>query len=154
MRIVITAPGVGKQDVDNLTLVDPNGSDICRTDLEVPEYGKIYCWTKHETVADYQQVRLLVGEEYYSCESGDDTTCQYRQLTPGSSEADGAYPKLQNIELGSDTTITVTGINFYTAGYDVTATWLGFDASSVTVDSETQMTVTYDDGVPINSIAN
>lgn len=57
MRITVSVPGIGKNTAD-MTLVDPNGSDICRTDIEVPEYGVIYCWTRHEEVADYQQVRL------------------------------------------------------------------------------------------------
>lgn len=37
----------------------------------------------------------------------------------------------------TDTSIIVTGENFYTAGYTVTASYMEYMATSVSIDSET-----------------
>jgi len=54
----------------------------------------------------------------------------------------------------TDTTIVFTGTNFYTLGYTATASFKGIDATSVTLDSATQATITFDGGVPINSVTD
>lgn len=48
----------------------------------------------------------------------------------------------------TDNTLVMTGENFYTVGYTVTASYAGIQASSVVVDSETQATATFDGGLP------
>jgi len=52
----------------------------------------------------------------------------------------------------TETTIVFTGESFYTVGYTATASFKGIDATSVTLDSDTQATATFEGGVPINSI--
>lgn len=46
----------------------------------------------------------------------------------------------------------MTGQAFFTAGYDVTAYFKGIKATSVKVDSESQLTATFDGGVPITTM--
>jgi hypothetical protein len=50
--------------------------------------------------------------------------------------------------------LVYTGTNFYTVGYSATASYAGYDASSVVVDSATQATATFEGGVPITSATN
>jgi hypothetical protein len=51
----------------------------------------------------------------------------------------------------TDTTIVMTGLNFHTADYTATASYLGFDATSVVIDSAEQATATFEGGVPITT---
>lgn len=51
----------------------------------------------------------------------------------------------------TETTIVFTGINFITSGYTGRATFMGIAATSVTIDSATQATATWTDGVPTTS---
>jgi hypothetical protein len=44
-----------------------------------------------------------------------------------------------------------TGVNFYTLGYTGKASFKDITASSVTLDSDTQATATWEGGLPINS---
>jgi hypothetical protein len=45
----------------------------------------------------------------------------------------------------------MTGDNLYTADYTATASYLGFEATSVVIDSATQATATFEGGVPITT---
>jgi len=51
-----------------------------------------------------------------------------------------------------DNTMVFTGLKFYTKGYTVTGSYMGIEATSVVVDSETKATATFAGGVPINSV--
>ena len=51
----------------------------------------------------------------------------------------------------TETTIVFTGINFITSGYTGRAIFMGIAATSVTIDSATQATATWTDGVPTTS---
>lgn len=51
-----------------------------------------------------------------------------------------------------DNTMVFTGLKFYTKGYTVTGSYMGIEATSVVVDSETKATATFEGGVPINSV--
>jgi hypothetical protein len=142
--VTATVPGVGKSTT-GLDLVDETGRTICRSDtLKVIEYGVIQCWTRIDDMgADPFQVKLKHGDSVHECSSADSTKCEYTQ-----NNAENTFPKILSLTK-TDTTIVITGESFYTVGYTVTASYGGFMASSVVVDSETQATATFDGGIPI-----
>jgi hypothetical protein len=47
--------------------------------------------------------------------------------------------------------MVLTGINFFTSGYTGVVSYAGINATSVVIDSATQATATWTDGVPIRS---
>lgn len=51
----------------------------------------------------------------------------------------------------SGNSLVVTGTSFFSVGYTVTGSYMEAPATSVTVDSETQVTITFEGGVPINT---
>jgi len=51
----------------------------------------------------------------------------------------------------SGDTLVFTGLNFFTSGYSAKASFMGIEADSVTIDSETQVTATWSLGVPTTS---
>lgn len=51
----------------------------------------------------------------------------------------------------SGDTLVFTGLNFFTSDYSAGATFLGIAADSVAIDSDTQVTATWDKGVPTTS---
>lgn len=91
-------------------------------------------------------VKLSLGEVLYECASEDTTKCQYTQ-----DNADTTWPKVLSFAK-DDTTITFTGENFYTAGYDVSASYNEIPATSVVVNSETEAVATFEGGVPIFTV--
>jgi hypothetical protein len=107
------------------------------------EYGKIACWSKITYWEEAIDVSLKVGENKYTCASEDTTRCQIKQ-----ENTEKLWPMISSLVKG-DTTITMTGTNFYTAGYTITASYAEIAASSVVVNSETEAVATFDGGVPI-----
>lgn len=50
----------------------------------------------------------------------------------------------------TEDTITITGINFFTSSYTAKFSYAGVTADSVTIDSATQVTATFTNGVPLS----
>ena len=136
--------GVGTATAD-LDLVNAAGESICQK-VYVTEYSKVKCLTKAADFgAEAGQISVKVGGTPYACASTDTTKCAYTQ-----SQASTAFPAITSVAKGSDTTIVFTGTQFYTIGYDATASFMGVSADSVTVDGETA-TATWALGVPTTS---
>jgi hypothetical protein len=51
----------------------------------------------------------------------------------------------------SGNSLVITGQSFFTVGYTVTGSYMNAPATSITVDSETQVTMTFEGGVPITT---
>jgi hypothetical protein len=86
---------------------------------------------------------LKHGDSVHDCANNDGTKCQYLQT-----DSEENYPTVESLTK-TDTTLVMTGSNFYTVGYTVTASYNEIMATSVVVDSETQATATFEGGVPI-----
>jgi len=144
--ITASVPGVGK-DTTGLDLVQADGSTICQdSKITVVEYGKIQCWSNLSlTLAEPVDIKLKHGENTYDCSNADTTKCQYKQ-----DNAEDTWPRITSLTK-TDTTLVFTGVNFYTAGYIASASYLKIDATSVVIDSETQATATFEGGVPITT---
>lgn len=142
--IQATVPGVGTltKDVD---LVDETGRTVCRKDAEVVKYGLVQCWSRRSLMETEFAVKLKIGDKTHECANDDKAKCNYKQDNTGK-----VWPKILSLSK-TDTTLVITGQAFFTVGYDVTAFFKGIKATSVKVDSETQITATFEGGVPITS---
>lgn len=130
--ITATVPGIGK-GTTGLNLVLADGKSLCRSStIEVVEYGKLQCWSEFNLdYAEPQTVTLKHGENSHECLNADSTKCGYK-----ADSADDTWPKILSLAI-SGNTLVYTGANFYTAGYSATASYAGYEATSVVVDSDT-----------------
>lgn len=151
-RTLITATvhgvGVGTTGLD---LVLPDGTSMCKDDtLKVVAYSKVQCTTKMDTFGEEPlAVSVKHGENTYACANeADAAMCNYRQSNVGENE--GRFPKIDSIAI-TETSMVFTGESFYTLGYTAQASFKDIAATTVTVDSETQATATWEGGVPINT---
>lgn len=91
---------------------------------------------------------MKVGSTSYACANTAAANCQYEQLTTA------AFPAVTSVSLASASTqIVFTGTNFFTTGYTANAAFMGVPASSVSIDSSTQVTATWAKGVPVSASA-
>jgi hypothetical protein len=138
-----TVPGVGTS-LEGLDLVDGSGRTICLDDARIVSYGVLECWTRRDDMgADAFEVKLKNGDAVIECATEDKTKCMYQQTDP-----EDTFPKLISLS-STDTDLIMTGTGFYSVGYTASVTWMGFEASSVAIDSAEQVTATFDGGLPI-----
>jgi hypothetical protein len=97
---------------------------------------------------DAFEVKLTHSGTTYTCANTVTTNCNYKQ-----SSAATTFPVLTSMTK-TDTTMVLTGTSFYTAGYTTRVSYMGIDATSVVVDSATQVTATWTGGVPLTSQTN
>ena len=76
-----------------------------------------------------------------------DTNCRYTSLTSGN------FPNLTSAAISNGNTLVLTGSGFQFSTADTTAnvSYAGVQADSVTVDSDTQVTATFNMGVPLGT---
>lgn len=60
-------------------------------------------------------------------------------------------PKITAVSKTDATTIVITGTDFWTVGYSGKVTLVGVAATSVTIDSSTQVTAVWTTGVPTSA---
>jgi hypothetical protein len=66
----------------------------------------------------------------------------------------GAFPKISEVVLTDDSTVTLTGTDFFTgAEYSGEVKFSGVKADTVTLDSATTVTAKWNMGVPVNNEA-
>lgn len=82
-----------------------------------------------------------------SCANTDAVQCQYKQL------ASGTFPQVTSVTKLSNSQLKIVGTNFFTSGFNASATFLGVDASSVVINSNTEALVNFDKGVPVTASA-
>lgn len=135
-----TVSGVGTETT-GVTLVDSNGNDACQ-EVTIPEWGIVSCLT---VTGDYgfNVLSLEVSGTTYDCANS--VGCEYGQTA-------GVMPEVTGANINGDTEIVFSGTNFLTS-FSGFASFAGVSADSVTIDSATQATATWDLGVPIGDEA-
>ena len=121
----------------------PSGTDIC-TEVNVTGYGTFTCLTTAMEITSGDQLTLKTASGSYSC--GNTLTpdlCNFEQL-------DASSPVLDGASVSSSSTLTITGTGFPTTDYDVIVVFKGVESSSAVIDSDTSVTATFDNGVPIS----
>jgi len=124
------------------------GTDICAT-TEITGYGTFTCMTI--------QVEVLPTDVLAIDIDGLEGAC-VNTLTPDNCSLDqqiAASPAITVATLTDENTVTFTGTDFSSMnGWTPVVTYLGVDSSSGSIDSDTQVTVTFDNGVPASSAMN
>ena len=75
------------------------------------------------------------------------TDCDYEQLIASS-------PAVTAASIASSSTISITGTDFPTSGYDAIVVFKGVESTSAVIDSATSITVTFANGVPLSADAD
>jgi hypothetical protein len=106
--------------------------------VTVVAYGVIQCKT---ITGEISQTELSIkqGTVTYACVT---SNCQYEQSTSSS------FPVVTSVSK-TDSTIVFTGTGFYLADFTANASFASINADSVAVDSSTQITATFNLGVPV-----
>ena len=94
------------------------------------------------TAGDALTLKTASGS--YSC--GNTATpddCNFEQLN-------AASPAVTGASVSSSSTITIEGTAFPTSEYDVIVVFKGVESSSAVIESDTVITATFDNGVPVS----
>lgn len=126
------------------TLVDnATGTDIC-SKVKVRSYGELECITTPGVI----NASTVIGAKSYEenshspCNNTNSALCTYEQLTTGT------FPVVTSLSDSVPGQIVFTGTNFFTTGYNANASYGGFFADTIVIDSATQATATWDLGFP------
>lgn len=141
LTVTGTGFGVNTQDV-NLTH-GPSGTDICE-EVNMIGYGTFTCLTTAMEITSGDALTLKTASGSYSC--GNTSTpddCNYEQLNASS-------PAVTAASVSSSSTITIEGSAFPISGYDVIVVYKNVESSSAVIESDTAITATFDNGVPIS----
>lgn len=135
---IITAEvrGLGS-DTKDVTLVRTDGTNMCSS-VEVLA-SQVRCKTTTGTKVQ-DSLRLRVGTQLYVC--SDLLLCNYETTT--------AMPTVSSFTT-SGSNILVSGSNFLTSGFSAQLTYAGVTADSVSIDSASQVTATFNLGVPLST---
>mmetsp|Transcript_29262 Transcript_29262/g.28379 ORF Transcript_29262/g.28379 Transcript_29262/m.28379 type:complete len:199 (-) Transcript_29262:1564-2160(-) len=129
--------GVGVSTTD-LNFVTDSGEVLCN-EVEIPSSGVVICKTNELTIADGNAIEVTVGSTAYGCAG----VCDYSTST--------VNPTITSNSLSGDqVTVTITGSGLLLSGFDAIVTYKGVQASSSTIDSDTQVTATFDYGLPLS----
>jgi hypothetical protein len=73
-RMTLMVAGVGTgMNVKNIDIVDEWNTNICKVDVEIPEYGVVYCWSYNKGRSDYFDVYFKYNDDKYGCANTDTT---------------------------------------------------------------------------------
>lgn len=147
---VIYAHVEGRGVEDNLTLVNPSGTDICASSRMI-EYGLLEC-TVTPGVKATETIRAM--DRATGTAAPETATAINNQF--GTAVA-GSGPEFSAIAVapsgtGTGTEVTFTGENFAAFGNDCQVTVLGVNSTSCTITA-TGATATFENGLPVTKNA-
>ena len=143
--LTVTGTGFGSS-TQGLNLEHATGGDIC-DEVTILGYGSFTCLTKAMEIVSGETLTLKTASGSYSC--GNTLTpadCDYEQLIASSPTVTGA-------SISSSSTISITGTAFLTSGYDAIVLFKGVESTSAVIDSDTSITATFANGVPVSATA-
>ena len=145
--ITVTGTGFGT-DTEGVNLThDASGTDICE-EVNMISYGTFTCMTTAMEITAGETITIKTASGSYSCgntQSPDD--CSFEQL-------DASSPTISAASVSSSSTLTITGTAFPTSDYDVIVLFKGIESSSAVIDSDTSITATFSNGIPISDSAS
>jgi hypothetical protein len=144
--ITVTGTGFGTSTED-VNLIDENSdTEICE-EVKMISYGSFTCLTKAMEITAGDVITLKTASGAFSC--GNTATpdeCLFEQL-------DASSPVVTGASISSSSSITITGTAFPTSDYDVIVLFKGVETSSAVIDSDTSITATFSNGIPISDTA-
>ena len=145
--ITVTGTGFGNQTEGINMTHGPSGTDIC-TEVNVTGYGTFTCLTTAMEITSGETLTLKTASGSYSCGNAlAPELCNFEQL-------DASSPVLDGASVSSSSTLTITGTGFPTSGYDVIVVYKGVESTEGVIDSDTSVTATFGNGVPISDAAD
>ena len=142
---VFHADVVGAGALDELTLVDQDGNDICET-AEVVSYSVLECHTVAQELALTDLSVKDSSGTIYPCASPDPADCQYQTY------AAEAAIQYASVAISGVSDLVFTGTNFDCLACDsCEVSFVGVAADSCAIVSGTQVTATFDTGLPITA---
>ena len=145
--ITVTGTGFGTSTEGVNLTHEISGTDICE-EVNMTGYGTFTCLTTAMEIVTGDSITLKTTSGSYSCgntETPDE--CNFEQL-------DSSSPVVTAATLDSSSTITVTGTAFPTSDYDVIVLFKGVESSSAVIDSDTSITATFSNGIPVSDTAD
>jgi len=145
--ITVTGTGFGTSTEGVNLTHDTSGTDIC-DEVNMISPGTFTCLTTAMEITAGDSITLKTASGSYSCgntQTPDD--CTYEQL-------DASSPVVSAATVSSSSTITITGTAFPTSDYDVIVLFKGIESSSAVIDSDTSITATFSNGIPISGTAS
>jgi len=136
--------GVGAKTT-GLELVDSAGASICEK-VTIVKYGEVQCLTKAQEIPAASAIQVKHASKVHECANTDASKCKYEQLKTAS------FPEVLSLTKTSSV-VVFTGKNFLTSNFNALTILAGIKADSVTIDSDTQVTATWNKGVPPISTA-
>ena len=144
--IKVTGTGFGTSTEGVNLTHESSGVDICE-EVNMTSYGTFTCLTTAMEITAGDVITLKTSSGSYSCgntETPDE--CNFEQL-------DVSSPVVTAAAVASSSTIELTGTAFPTSEYDVIVLYKGVESSSAVIDSDTSITATFSNGIPISAIA-
>jgi len=142
----VTGTGFGTSSVDVNLTHETSGTDICE-EVTMTGYGTFTCLTTAMEITSGDVINLKTASGSYSCGNTlNADECNYEQL-------DASSPTVTAASVTDSSTITVTGTSFPTNDYDVIVLYKGVESSSAVIDSDTSVTATFSNGIPVSDTA-
>lgn len=122
--------------------VNSTGGSLCAS-VVVKANGIVECQTNPIAVAARSMISLHLNKygHAYSCNGADRSLCEYETSST-------EFPAVTAIDNTVGNQIVFTGTGFFTSNYLARASYGGSHADSVTIDSATQATATWNFGLP------
>ena len=139
--ITASVKGVGNM-TQNVTLITADGTNLCQS-VVIPSYGIVECITLAATIAD-NTLQVAVNGTNYTC-LGSNGECDY--------QTSSSMPVVSNIAQQDAYTLVFTGVGFSFTGFPASVTYLSILADQVSVDTNTQVTAIFINGVPLSQSA-
>ena len=144
--ITVTGTGFGTSTEGVNLTHETSGTDICE-EVYMTGYGSFTCLTTAMEITSGDALTLKTASGSYSCgNNGAPDDCNYEQL-------DASSPAITAASVSDSSTIIITGTAFPTSDYDVIVLYKDVESSSAVIDSDTSITATFGNGIPISEIA-
>lgn len=144
--ITVTGTGFGVDTQDVNLIHEATGTEIC-SEVEMISYGTFTCLTVSLEIAPADNLYLKTASGSYSCANSlNSAECHFEQ-------AQASSPAVTSASISSSSTIAVEGTGFPTSDYDVIVLFKGVESDSAVINSDTSITATFNNGIPVSESA-
>ena len=145
--ITVTGTGFGVDTQDVNLIHETSGTEIC-SEVEVLSYGTFTCLTVSLEISASDNLYLKTASGSYSCANSlNSAECHFEQ-------AQASSPSVTGASIASSSTIAIEGTDFPTSDYDVIVVFKGVESDSAVINSDTSVTATFDNGIPVSETAD
>lgn len=145
--ITVTGTGFGVDTQDVNLIHETSGTEIC-SEVEMISYGTFTCLTVSLEISSADNLYLKTASGSYSCANSlNSAECHFEQ-------AQASSPSVTGATISNSSTIAIDGTDFPTSDYDVIVLFKGVESDSATINSDTSITATFNNGIPVSESAD